>query len=76
MAKKILGVVKLQIPAGKATPAPPVGPALAQYQINMMEFVKSYNERTAGQQLLYKPGNNGRVGSGQSLVRPIGVENA
>ena len=49
MAKKVIGVVKLQIPAGKATPAPPVGPALAQYQINMMEFVKSYNEKTAPQ---------------------------
>ena len=49
MAKKVIGVVKLQIAAGKATPAPPVGPALAQYQINMMEFVKSYNERTASQ---------------------------
>ncbi|MEN6521744.1 MAG: 50S ribosomal protein L11 [Armatimonadota bacterium] len=49
MAKKVLGVVKLQIPAGKATPAPPVGPALGQYQINMMEFIKSYNEKTASQ---------------------------
>lgn len=49
MAKKVLGVVKLQIPAGKATPAPPVGPALGQYQINMMEFIKSYNEKTAPQ---------------------------
>ena len=49
MAKKILGVVKLQIPAGKATPAPPVGPALGQYGINMMEFIKSYNEKTAPQ---------------------------
>jgi len=49
MAKKILGVVKLQIPAGKATPAPPVGPALGQYGINMMEFIKSYNEKTASQ---------------------------
>jgi len=49
MAKKILGVVKLQIPAGKATPAPPVGPALGQYGINMMEFIKSYNEKTAAQ---------------------------
>ena len=47
MAKKVLGVVKLQIPAGKATPAPPVGPALGQYGINIMEFVKGYNERTA-----------------------------
>jgi large subunit ribosomal protein L11 len=49
MAKKVLGVVKLQITAGKATPAPPVGPALGQYQINMMEFIKSYNEKTASQ---------------------------
>jgi large subunit ribosomal protein L11 len=49
MAKKVMGVVKLQIPAGKATPAPPVGPALGQYGINMMEFIKSYNEKTAAQ---------------------------
>lgn len=49
MAKKVLAVVKLQCPAGKATPAPPVGPALGQYGINIMEFVKSYNERTAAQ---------------------------
>jgi large subunit ribosomal protein L11 len=49
MAKKVLGVVKLQIPAGKATPAPPVGPALSQYQIAIMEFVKAYNEKTAAQ---------------------------
>lgn len=49
MAKKILGVIKLQIAAGKATPAPPVGPALGQYGINMMEFIKSYNEKTAPQ---------------------------
>jgi large subunit ribosomal protein L11 len=47
MAKKILAVVKLQIPAGKATPAPPIGPALSQYQIAIMEFVKAYNEKTA-----------------------------
>ena len=49
MAKKVIGVLKLQIPAGKATPSPPVGPALGQYGINMMEFIKSYNEKTAGQ---------------------------
>ena len=47
MAKKIVGVVKLQINAGKATPAPPVGPALGSYGINMMEFIKGYNEKTA-----------------------------
>ena len=46
MAKKVVGVVKLQINAGKATPAPPVGPALGGYGINMMEFIKGYNERT------------------------------
>jgi large subunit ribosomal protein L11 len=49
MAKKVMGVIKLQCPAGKATPAPPVGPALGQYGINIMEFVKTYNERTAAQ---------------------------
>lgn len=49
MAKKIAGIVKLQIPAGKATPAPPVGPALSQYGIAIMEFVKAYNEKTASQ---------------------------
>ncbi len=49
MAKKIVAVVKLQIPAGKATPAPPVGPALGQHGVNIMEFCKTYNERTAAQ---------------------------
>jgi len=48
MAKKVVGVVKLAINAGKATPAPPVGPALGGYGINMMEFIKGYNEKTAG----------------------------
>ncbi|MEN9935224.1 MAG: hypothetical protein RLZZ387_1803 [Chloroflexota bacterium] len=49
MAKKITGVVKLQLPAGKATPAPPVGPALGGYGINIMAFVKEYNEKTSSQ---------------------------
>ncbi len=49
MAKKIKVVVKLQIPAGKANPAPPVGPALAQHGINLMQFCKEYNARTSGQ---------------------------
>lgn len=49
MAKKIIAVIKLQIPAGKATPAPPVGPALGQHGVNIMEFCKSYNEKTASQ---------------------------
>ena len=47
MAKKITGFVKLQIPAGKATPAPPVGPTLGQHQLNIMGFCKEFNERTA-----------------------------
>lgn len=49
MAKKIKAVITLQLPAGKATPAPPVGPALGQHGINMMAFLKEYNERTASQ---------------------------
>jgi large subunit ribosomal protein L11 len=47
VAKKIVAVIKLQIPAGKANPAPPVGPALGQHGINIMGFCKEYNERTA-----------------------------
>jgi large subunit ribosomal protein L11 len=47
MAKKVTAVVKLQVIAGKATAAPPVGPALAQHGVNIMEFIKSFNERTA-----------------------------
>lgn len=49
MAKKVKAIIKLQIPAGKATPAPPVGPALGQHGINIMAFCKDYNERTASQ---------------------------
>jgi large subunit ribosomal protein L11 len=49
MAKKVAALIKLQIPAGKATPAPPVGPALGQHGVNIMEFTKTFNERTAGQ---------------------------
>ncbi len=47
--KKVVAIVKLQIPAGKATPAPPVGPALGQHGVNIMEFCKTYNERTPRQ---------------------------
>lgn len=49
MAKRVKGYVKLQIPAGKATPAPPIGPALGQHGVAIMNFVKEYNERTAAQ---------------------------
>jgi large subunit ribosomal protein L11 len=49
MAKKVKTVIKLQIPAGQANPAPPVGPALGQHGINIMAFCKEYNEKTAGQ---------------------------
>ncbi len=47
MGKKVIGFVKLQIPAGKATPAPPVGPALGQHGVNIMEFCKAFNAKTA-----------------------------
>ena len=49
MAKKVAALVKLQVPAGKANPAPPVGPALGQHGVNIMEFCKTFNERTANQ---------------------------
>jgi large subunit ribosomal protein L11 len=49
MAKKVVGEVKLQLPAGKATPAPPVGPALGQHGVNIMEFCKQFNAKTSDQ---------------------------
>ena len=49
MAKKVMAMVKLQLPAGGASPAPPVGPALGQHGVNMMEFVKAFNAQTASQ---------------------------
>lgn len=55
MAKKVIGMVKLQIAAGKATPAPPVGPALGQHGVNIMGFCKEFNERTAQQAGLIIP---------------------
>lgn len=55
MAKKVAAIIKLQIPAGKATPAPPVGPALGQHGVNIMGFVKQYNEVTAAQAGLIIP---------------------
>lgn len=55
MAKKVLGMIKLQIPAGKATPAPPVGPALGQHGANIMDFCKAFNAKTQGQEGLIIP---------------------
>ena len=55
MAKKVAGQIKLQIPAGKATPAPPVGPALGQAGVNIMDFCKAFNARTAAQDGLIIP---------------------
>ncbi|MBA4250926.1 MAG: 50S ribosomal protein L11 [Chlorobiaceae bacterium] len=55
MAKKITGFIKLQIPAGKANPSPPVGPALGQKGVNIMEFCKQFNARTQGQEGLIIP---------------------
>jgi large subunit ribosomal protein L11 len=50
MAKKVIAQIKLQLPAGQANPSPPVGPALGQHGVNIMEFCKSYNAKTAGQE--------------------------
>jgi large subunit ribosomal protein L11 len=55
MAKKVEGYIKLQIPAGKATPAPPVGPALGQHGVNIVQFTKDFNARTANQQGMIIP---------------------
>jgi len=55
VAKKVSAIIKLQVPAGKATPAPPVGPALGQHGVNIMSFVKEYNEKTAAQAGLIIP---------------------
>ena len=53
--KKVTGYVKLQIPAGKANPSPPVGPALGQHGVNIMEFCKSFNARTQGMEVMMMP---------------------
>lgn len=55
MAKKVTALVKLQVPAGKATPAPPIGPALGQHGVNIMGFCKEFNEKTAKQEGLIIP---------------------
>lgn len=55
MAKKVVGMIKLQIPAGKANPSPPVGPALGQHGVNIMEFCKAFNAKTQGQDGMVTP---------------------
>ena len=55
MAKKVVGLVKLQVPAGQANPSPPVGPALGPHGVNIMEFCKAYNARTQGQEGMIIP---------------------
>jgi large subunit ribosomal protein L11 len=55
MAKKVIGTIKLQLPAGNATPSPPVGPALGQYGVNIMEFCKAFNAKTQDKQGLIIP---------------------
>jgi len=55
MAKKVVGMIKLQIPAGKANPSPPVGPALGQHGVNIMEFCKAFNAKTQGEEGMIIP---------------------
>jgi large subunit ribosomal protein L11 len=55
MAKKVIGMIKLQIPAGKANPSPPVGPALGQHGVNIMEFCKAFNAKTQGEEGMITP---------------------
>jgi large subunit ribosomal protein L11 len=55
MAKKVIGQIKLQVPAGKANPSPPVGPALGQHGVNIMQFCKAFNAKTQGQEGLIIP---------------------
>jgi large subunit ribosomal protein L11 len=55
MAKKVMAQVKLQVPAGKATPSPPIGPALGQHGVNIMDFCKAFNARTAGEEGMIIP---------------------
>jgi len=55
MAKKVIGLIKLQVPAGQANPSPPIGPALGQQGVNIMEFCKAFNSKTAGQEGMIIP---------------------
>ena len=73
MAKKVKAVVKLQCPAGKANPAPPVGPALGQHGVNIMEFVKQYNARTANQIGMVIPAEIARTSSRAGEILPAEI---
>ena len=55
MAKKVIAQIKLQVPAGKANPSPPIGPALGQHGVNIMDFCKAFNARTAGEEGMIIP---------------------
>ena len=72
MAKKIAGYIKLQVPAGKATPAPPIGPALGQHGVNIMGFCKEFNERTAKQAGLIKKAIGLETASGKPNREKVG----
>ena len=82
MAKKVIGYIKLQIPAGKANPSPPVGPALGQRGLNIMEFCKAFNAATQGMEVglpvpvviteMVMPGDN--VSITVALIAPIAME--
>ena len=65
MAKKVEGYIKLQIPAGKATPAPPVGPALGQHGVNIVAFTKEFNARTANE------GDNAKTAGQEGMIIPV-----
>ena len=73
MAKKVTGFIKLQLPAGAATPAPPVGPALGQHGVNIMQFVKQYNEQTPPAAALLKKAAGLDKGSGNPLKQKVGT---
>ena len=68
MAKKVIGLIKLQIPGSQATPAPPVGPALGQAGVNIMDFCKAFNARTEGQQGTIIPVRRAKAAVTSSMI--------
>ncbi len=70
MAKKVVGLIKLQIPAGKANPSPPVGPALGQHGVNIMEFCKAFNAKTQEQEGMIIPSSSPFTPTVPSLSSP------